>query len=717
MKTLFPYKLLIFGLVVFAAACSNNAKKNTKNPVIKVDYPKVSKGNVVDTFFGVTVADPYRWLEDANSAETKAFVEAQNKVSFGYLAQIPFLKDIKERLTELFNYERFSAPFKEGGKYYYYRNDGLQNQSVLYVQDKLDGEAKVVLDPNTFSKDGTVSLGSADFSKDGRFLAYGTSDGGSDWRDIYVKDLQTGQNLIDTVRWVKFSAISWQGNGFYYSKYANAESVDKLSGENKNHQVWYHILGTKQSEDKLVFEDKQNPNRLFGATVTDDERFLILTGSESTSGNSLYFNDLKGKSPVFTPVVTGFEDDFNVVDTDGDNLIVLTNNKAPNKRLIRINTQKPQPENWTEIIPEGKAVLESVSAIGGKLIAKFIVDAKSKAVVYNRDGSVQFELPLPGIGTIGGFSGKREEAEAFFTFASFNRPTSIYKFNVNKKDVELYRAPKLSFNPDDYEIKQVFYPSKDGTKVPMFITMKKGLVLDNARPTLLYGYGGFDISVMPGYKEQIIALLEQGGVYAVANIRGGGEYGRAWHEGGTLLNKQNVFDDFIAAGEYLIANNYTAKDKLAIEGRSNGGLLVGACMTQRPDLFAVAFPGVGVLDMLRYHLFTIGRHWSTDYGMVDDSEAMFKYLYKYSPVHNCKPAAYPATLVTTADHDDRVVPAHSYKFIAALQAAHTGPNPVLIRIDTRAGHGAGKPTSMRIEEEADKLGFMLYNMNETFSKK
>ena len=707
---------IVFLSVVLIGCNETTTTNNSENTTItfkkiQVDYPKIKKDDVVDDYHGTEIADPYRWLEDDHSGETKDWVKAQNQVTFNYLEQIPYRKAIEKRLEDLWNYERFSTPFKEGGQYYFFKNDGLQNQSVMFTQKTLDGKPQLVLDPNKFSEDGTASLGSISFNKAGNLLAYQISEGGSDWRKVYIKDLKNNKLLTDELDWIKFSGISWAGDGFYYSRYPEPDKNDKLSGANQFHQVFYHKIGTPQSEDVLTYADRANPKRNMYANTTKDERFLTLSIIESTSGNALYFRDLASNEIGFTPIWEKFDNDFQVIDNDGSTLLVLTNYQAPNNRVISIDTQHPEEKNWKEIIPESKDALRNINLIGGKIIATYIHHASSKVQIHDIDGKYVSDLNLPSIGTVGGFSGKKDQDEAFFAFSSFTRPTTIYSLNMATKKFDIFKAPKVNFKSEDYITEQVWYRSKDQTKVPMFLTYKKGLKMDSARPTKLYGYGGFDIPVLPGFNVANTVLLENGGIYAVANIRGGGEFGKEWHKAGTKDQKQNVFDDFISAAEYLIANDYTNPDKLAIEGRSNGGLLVGACMTQRPDLFKVAFPGVGVLDMLRYHEFTIGWAWATDYGRSDDPEA-FKYLIKYSPLHNVKPAAYPATMVTTADHDDRVVPAHSFKFISELQNKHTGENPVMIRVDVDAGHGAGKSTSMRIKEAADMNSFMLYNMGE-----
>ncbi len=680
---------------------------------IEVEYPKTQLDtSVVDNFFGQRIEDPFRWLEDDNSEETKAWVESQNEVTYDYIDKIPYRDAIINRLQELWNYEKYSAPFKEGDKYYYFKNTGLQNQSVLYSQDELGGESTLVIDPNKLSEDGTSSLAGLGFSEDGKYLAYGVSEGGSDWRTIQIKNLESGELLSDKIEWVKFSGISWWKDGFFYSRYPKPKDGDALKGQNKFHSLYYHKVGTPQSKDELVYADRINPKMNVYGGVSEDGRFLGISTSQTTSNNRFYFKDLNTADSKFIPVVENEDNDYSMVGSIGDDLLVRTNYKAPNYRLIRINSKKTDSDYWEEVIPESEDVLSSVSIAGGKLVCLYIKDAASQMKVYGMDGKFEYDLELPGKGTVGGFSGKKDESIGFYSFTSFTYPTTIYKYDFETKKSEIYSQPKVDFNPEDYETKQVFYESLDGTKVPMFITHKKGLELDGTNPTMLYGYGGFNISILPSFSVYRMVFLENNGVLAIPNIRGGGEYGRKWHDGGRLLNKQNVFDDFISAAEYLIDNKYTSKNKIAIEGRSNGGLLVGACMTQRPDLFKVALPGVGVLDMLRYHKFTIGRAWATDYGLSSDS-TQFQYLLNYSPLHNVDPGVeYPATLVTTADHDDRVVPAHSFKFISELQRNHDGDNPVMIRIDSSAGHGAGKPTEMIIEEVGDKLSFTLFNLEE-----
>jgi prolyl oligopeptidase len=667
--------------------------------------------SVVDDYHGVKVADPYRWLEDDNSTETKDWVKRQNDLTFGYLDKIPFRDGIKNKLTKLWNYERYGSPFKEGGKYFFYKNDGLQNQAVLYTQESLDAPPSVFLDPNKLSKDGTVALGAVSFNKKGDKTAYSVAKAGSDWQTIHVKDAKTGETLTDEINWVKFSGISWAGDGFYYSRYPEPKKGDELKGALLNHTLYFHKLGTSQADDVLVYADAEHPKRNVNAGVSDDERFIIVTQSEGTSGNNLLIKDTKAANPAFVQIVKDFKSDWNPLDSEGDWIFVNTNYKAARWRIIAINPAMPEEKDWKEIIPEDKTdVLQGCDIIGGKLVTYYLHDASSRVKFYDLTGKFLNELKLPEIGTVGGIVGKRNENEAFYSFSSFIRPNTIFKLNVNTLDQSIFKAPKIDYNPDLFETRQVWYTSKDGTKVPMFISMKKGTKLNGKNPTLLYGYGGFNISLVPSFSVSRIILMEMGGVYASANIRGGGEFGSEWHKAGTKERKQNVFDDFIAAGEYLVSKKYTSKKYLAIQGGSNGGLLVAACMTQRPDLFKVAFPAVGVLDMLRYDKFTIGRAWSVDYGLSEEKEG-FEYLHKYSPLQNVKKGTkYPATLITTADHDDRVVPAHSFKFAATLQQAQAGENPALIRIETAAGHGAGKPTAKVIQETADLWAFMWHAM-------
>jgi prolyl oligopeptidase len=700
--------IILSGSVLVASLLACETQKESQLQA-NIQYPTVKTVDSVDVYYGTEVADPYRWLEDDRSEETGEWVQAQNTITEDYLAQIPFRNKIEERLTEIWNYPKSGAPFKRGDNYFIYRNDGLQNQYVVYMMDELGGTEQVFLDPNKWSDDGTSSLAGLSFSKDGKWAAYAVSEAGSDWRKIKVVEVESGNELDDEVNWVKFSGISWAGDGFYYSAYDAPKEGDKLKGKNEFHKIYFHKLGTPQSQDRLVYENKEHPLRNFYAGTTDDERFVYIAGSEGTSGNNLMVRDLSKPNSQFVTVVDNFEKDHSVVGNVGNELLILTTKDAPNKRLVKVSLD--QPQQWENVIAEKDQLLEGATLAGGKMFVSYMQDATTKVYQYSQQGELEKEIELPGIGSAGGFNGSEEDTELFYTFTSFTFPSNIYKYNVATGESSLYEASKVNFNPDNFETKQVFYTSKDGTKVPMFIVHKKGLELDGSNPTFLYSYGGFDISMTPNFSAARLVWLENGGIYAQPSIRGGGEYGQEWHEGGMKLKKQNVFDDFIAAAEYLIEEGYTSKEKLAISGGSNGGLLVGASMTQRPDLFKVALPAVGVLDMLRYHRFTIGWAWAVEYGDVDDNEEMFRYLYGYSPLHNVEEGVkYPATLVTTADHDDRVVPAHSFKFISELQAKGIGSNPYLIRIETKAGHGAGKPTSKIIEEWADKYAFTWYNM-------
>lgn len=679
-------------------------------------YPETKTTDQADVFFGTTVADPYRWLENDMAEDTKDWVQRQNKVSNAYLSKIPFRNAIKKRLTDLWNYEKFSAPFKEGAYTYFYKNNGLQNQSVLYRQ-RNDGKPEVFLDPNTFSADGTTSLAGIDFTKDGSLAAYQLSEGGSDWRKVIVINTNTKELLDDTLTDVKFSGISWHNKeGFYYSSYNKPKEGSQLSGKTQIHKLFFHFLGTPQSEDKLIFGGETTPRRYIGGYVTENQQYLVISAANATYGNELYIQDLTKPNAAIVPIVTGFENEQEVVDADNGKLYISTNLNAPNRKLIVTDASAPAAANWKELIAETKFPL-SVSTCGGRFFAQYTKDAVSEIEEYTPDGKKVKTIALPGLGTASGFSGKKEEKEVYYTYTSYVYPPAIFKYDITTGKSSVYKKSGVQFNPGDFESKQVFYASKDGTKIPMIITYKKGMRLTGKSPLMLYAYGGFNISLTPVFSVSNIVFLENGGVYAVANLRGGGEYGDAWHNAGTKLHKQNVFDDFIAAAEYLIKEKYTSKDYLAISGGSNGGLLVGACMAQRPDLYRVCFPAVGVMDMLRYHKFTAGAGWAYDYGTADDSKEMFTYLYKYSPVHNLKKGTcYPATLVTTADHDDRVVPAHSFKFAASLQAAQSCDNPVLISIETKAGHGAGKPTSKIIEEQADKWAFLLYNMGVSYKQ-
>lgn len=677
-------------------------------------YPKTAKVDHVDEYHGTRVPDPYRWLEDDTSAAVAAWVQEQNEVTFSYLSKIPFRDRIRERLTAIWNYPRYGMPFREGKLWYYYKNDGLQNQSVLYRQANPDAPGEVFIDPNTFSSDGTVALGNLSFSRDGSRLAYSISRSGSDWAEIVVMDAAT-KAASDTLRWVKFSGISWLGDGFYYSRYdAPADAGTALTRKNEYHKVYYHRAGTPQSADVLVHQDTSQAEFLFGVSVTEDERVALLSASRgSAKGNALYYRFTGGGDGPFLPIITTSDDRIWAVDHVGGKLILYTNRNAPNGRLILFDPANPAEADWKTIVPEKPEVLSSVTSSGGKLFLTYIKDVSHRVFVHDFNGVPEREIPLPVLGTVGGFGGDLEDRELFFSVTSFTTPSAIYRYDVAGGTYALYRKTEIDFDAEAYVTRQVFYTSKDGTRIPMFITHRKGIPLDGTNPTLLYGYGGFNSSMMPSFSVTRLAFLEQGGVFALANIRGGGEYGEKWHEAGMNLKKQNVFDDFIAAAEYLVAQKYTSPAKLAIQGGSNGGLLVGAVVNQRPELFRVALPAVGVMDMLRFHKFTIGWAWTADYGSSDDPE-QFRNLLSFSPLHNIREGiAYPATLVTTADHDDRVVPAHSFKYIAALQEKYRGPNPVLIRIETKAGHGGGKPTSKQIEEHADIFAFTFFNLGVT----
>lgn len=678
----------------------------------RIVYPETAKDNTVDTYFGTQVADPYRWLENDTSAATAAWVKAQNEVTEGYLERIPFREALRKRLTELADYEKYGTPFKKHGKYYFYKNDGLQNQSVLYVQDDLDAAPRVFLDPNRLSDDGTVALSGTSFSKDGKYFAYVISRSGSDWREIYVMDVATGKLLDDHIRWAKFSGASWQGDGFYYSAYDAPEAGKEFSNMNENHKIYYHRIGTPQSADRLVYCNPAHPKRFYSVSVSDDERLLFLYESGEGSGNALYVKDLKRTNAPFVPMATDMDFRYSPVEVIGNRIYISTNYGAPKGRIMVTSTARPSLElsKWQELVPEDASVLSDAQVIGNRLILTYEKDAAHHAYVHDLGGRRLHEIQLPTLGSVA-FSGDRNENEAFYSFTSFIYPPSIYRYDVTADKSELFRTAGVKFNSAEYETEQVFFTSKDGTRVPMFLTYRKGLAKDGQNPLLLYGYGGFNISLNPGFSTNRLPFIEQGGIYAQVNLRGGSEYGEEWHIAGTKMQKQNVFDDFIAAAEYLVAENYTNPQKIAIMGGSNGGLLVGATMNQRPDLFRVAIPQVGVMDMLRYHKFTIGWNWASDYGTSEDSREMFEYLYNYSPLHTLKAGTcYPATLVTTADHDDRVVPAHSFKFAAALQEANDGARPTLIRIESEAGHGAGKPMSKVIAEYTDIYAFIMYNL-------
>ncbi|HEY5885476.1 MAG TPA: prolyl oligopeptidase family serine peptidase [Pyrinomonadaceae bacterium] len=680
-------------------------------------YPETKKVEVVDDYFGTKVADPYRWLENESSPEVASWVEAQNKVTFAYLDQIPYRSKIKERLTALFNYAKYSAPTRRGEYFFYTKNDGLQNQSIWYRQKGLDGTPEVLLDPNKLSADGTTKLGQFSLSNDGKYLGYGVSQGGSDWSDVYVMDVDSKMKQSDHLKWVKVSGISWQGNGFYYSRYPAPVAGQEMTTKNENHQVYYHKVGTSQADDVLVYEDRSNPQRFHTAGTSDDEKYVFLTLSDrgkGKKGNALFYKLAADTNAKFSPIVAEIGDSsFGVIDNIGDKFLVWTDHKAPNGRVFLFDPSNPAEANWKDIIPEKPEPLDGVNTVGGKIFATYLKDVTARAYVYDLNGKLENEITLPGPGTAGGFGGRMDDKFTFYAFTSLNSPGTIYKYDIASKKSSLFRQPEIpGFKSSDYETKQVFYNSKDGTRVPMFLVHKKGLKLDGNNPTLLYGYGGFNVVNSPGFSAFRLALLEQGFVYATANMRGGGEYGEKWHEAGMKLKKQNVFDDFIAAAEYLLSHRYTSSDKLAIHGVSNGGLLVGAVANQRPELFQAVVQQAGVMDMLRFHKFTIGWNWIADYGS-SDNPAEFKALYAYSPIHNTKPGTkYPATLITTADRDDRVVPGHSFKYAAAMQAAQGGDAPILIRIDTKSGHGASS-TTKAIEQTSDIYAFLMKNLGVT----
>lgn len=700
-------KLLPMILLSVFAACGGDEKKEEQT---KLTYPATRKTDSSDTYFGTKIADPYRWLEDDKSAETGEWVKAQNKVTYDYLATIPFRDKIKERLTKIWNFAKVSAPFKKGKYYFFYKNDGIQNQSVLYVQTGLNGEPKMLLDPNTLAADGTASLGGLGVSKDGKYLGYIINRAGSDWSEIYTMEIESGKKLADEIKWVKFSDIAWKGDGFYYSAYDAPKGGSEFSNKNEYHKIYYHKIGDPQSKDELVYEDKKNPLRNFSAAISEDEKLLFLYGSESTSGLSLAVKDLTKPGSDYHYIVSNFDHNYTVIHNEGNKLYVITDAGAPKYQLLEIDfTAKPDPENWKKIIPESSDLLEHVTLCNGKLVATYLKDVTSRLYVYDMNGKKESEIQLPGICKVDGFDSDKDDSLAFFTYKTFTAPDVVYKYNIAKNEMKIWFKPEIDFKSDEFETKQVFYTSKDGTKVPMFITHKKGITLDGNNPCFLFGYGGFNSYYSPEFRIDRAVFLENGGIYAIPGLRGGGDYGEDWHKAGTKCQKQNVFDDFIAACDYLVKEKYTSHEKLAIHGRSNGGLLIGAVMTQRPDVAKVAIPTVGVLDMLRYHKFTIGWAWATDYGTSDNQEE-FNCLIKYSPLHNVKEVEYPATLVTTGDHDDRVVPAHSFKFISTVQEKQKGNNPVLIRIDTNAGHGAGKPTSKQIDEYSDIWSFVFYNL-------
>lgn len=701
-------KKYIFILSIFAvfAACKTET-------TMKYEYPIAKTVDSSSTFFGTTVLDPYRWMENEADSDLVAWIEDENKLTQDFLSQIPYRQQIFDRLEQIFNYEKITAPYKRGGKYFFYKNDGLQNQYVLFVQNDLQSDPRLLLDPNTLSTDGTVALSTTGVSKDGKYLAYAIARSGSDWNEIYVLDIETGEKLSDHIEWVKFSGISWYKNGFYYSRFDEPAQGSELSTANINQKIYYHELGTPQTDDVLIYSDPDNPTYGFGADVSDDQKYLIISVWQGTSGNMLLFKDLTNPDADFVQINFDFDSDYSFIDDINGKLLIMTNNNAPNYRIIAIDPNNPEKDNWIDLIPETKNVIQGVDITPNNIIIEYMEDVKSVLKIYDYEGNYQKDLQLPGIGSVAGISASKEDNFIFYKFSSYTTPGTIYKYNFVTDSTEIfYETQFAGLDLSKYVVEQVFYPSKDGTQIPMFLVHKKDIELNGQNPTWLYGYGGFNISLNPGFDVRRLLWLENGGVYAVANLRGGGEYGEDWHKQGIHQNKQNVFDDFISAAEYLIDQNYTNSDLLTIQGGSNGGLLIGACTNQRPDLFKVALPAVGVMDMLRYQLFTIGRAWSSDYGLATDSKEMFEYLYSYSPVHNVDATKeYPAILVTTADHDDRVVPAHSFKYIATLQAARPNNiNPLLIRIETKAGHGAGKPTEKILQEWADLYAFTFFNL-------
>ena len=716
-RGLFTFLLVAGVLSVLAVsplARHSSAFSFDKNDA-KLTYPESKRVDQVDDYFGTKVPDPYRWLEDENSAATKSWVDAQNVVTFAYLDKIPYREKLKARLTELSNYPRISAPFRRGDTYFFTKNDGLQNQSVYYIQTGVNGTPQVFLDPNKFSADGTSTLSAFSLSTNGQYLAYGTSTGGSDWVTIHVMEVGSRKLLADELSWLKVSGVSWQGDGFYYSRYPQPEKGRELTTKNEFQAVYFHKVGTPQSADLLIYEDKEHPQRFQNVNTTEDERFAILSISErgkGKKGNAIFYKDLSKGEKNFSPIVAEIGDiSYNIIDNVGDKFLMRTDKNAPNGQVVLVDPKNPDEKNWTEVLPERTEPLQSVGTAGGKLFASWRKDVATSAYVFSLAGKLENEIKLPGLGTAGGFGGLSDDKYVFYNFTSFNFPSTIYKYDIATKHSTVFRTVDIpSFKPEQYETKQVFFNSKDGTRVPMFLVYKKGIKLDGNNPTLLYGYGGFNIVTAPNFSATRLALLEQGVIYASCNMRGGGEYGEKWHEAGTKLKKQNVFDDFIAAAEYLISQKYTSPNRLAIQGGSNGGLLVGAVSNQRPDLFKAVVEQAGVMDMLRFHKFTIGWNWIADYGSAEASEAEFKAIYAYSPIHNVKPGTrYPATLITTADHDDRVVPAHNFKYAAVLQAAQGGDAPILIRVDTNSAHGASN-TTKSIEQTRDIYAFLFENL-------
>ncbi len=669
-------------------------------------YPPTKKIMHKDTYFGTEVDDPYSWMEDMQSAEVKEWVSEENAVTESYLSKIPFREKIRQKITDLWNYNRYTVPFRAGEFYFFFKNDGLQNQSVLYRQKGLEGKPEIFLDPNKFSNNGTVAMGETSLSWDNKYLAYSLNRKGSDWMEIYIADVVTGEQLKDTIQWVKFSGINWKGNGFYYNRYDEG-SGDKLKEKNQSPKIYFHTIGSRQSEDQLIYEDKEHPERFISMFTTEDQIYQFLSvNQKGTRGNTLYYQDLRKADFTYKPINENFENSYYVIATNNDEIFLQTNNNAANYRLIKFI---PSTNQFFDVIPESKEVMKSSNYFSNKLIVEYMQDAYSKVKIFDKEGKFEKEIAFPTLGTVSGFDGRKEDSNLFYSFVSFNYPTSIYKYNISDNTSSVFHKAEVKINPEDYESKQVFYPSKDGTMIPLFLVYKKGIQLNGSNPTLLYGYGGFNISMTPTFSAIRTLFLESGGIYAEACLRGGGEYGDDWHKAGMQLNKQNVFDDFISAAEYLIREKYTSSEKLAIQGGSNGGLLIGAVINQRPDLFKVALPAVGVMDMLKFHKFTIGWAWVTDYGSSDDS-INFRNLFAYSPLHNIKSQNYPATLITTSDHDDRVVPLHSYKYTATLQEKNKSDNPILLRVETDAGHGAGKPTSKAIDEQTDIWSFIFYNL-------
>lgn len=699
-------KVVLFSMFISIVLFSCNKRK--------INYPETKNVDSVDVYFGTKVSDPYRWLEDDNSQETAEWVKAENEITNQYFSKIPFREQLKKQFLKIWDYPAESAPFraKKGNKYFFYKNNGLQNQSVLYYKNGINGNPIELLNPNELSENGTLALSGIYLSEDAKYLGYSLSNAGSDWNELFIKDIDSGKDLADHIKWVKFSGMSWYKDGFYYSRYPEPQKENELSGENTNNKVYYHKIGTAQENDILIYENINEPEISYYTEISNSKKYLIFNASKSTSGNALFIKEINGNDEI--QIAKNFDKDYSVVFDEENYLYVYTNYNAPKYKIVKIDINNPLPDKWIDIIPEREEVLKSAFFVSNKILTTYLKDARSEAKIFDSNGNFLYNIDNNDIGSILGFGGYKNDSVIYYSFASFTNPGTIYEYDVENNKSTIHKKSEFKINPDEFETKQVFYNSKDGSKIPMFIIHKKGIVLDGNNPTILYGYGGFNISLTPSFSISRTLWLEEGGVYVIANIRGGGEYGEEWHKAGTTMQKQNVFDDFIAAAEYLIKENYTNPKRLACNGGSNGGLLVAAVINQRPDLFAVAIPQVGVLDMLRYHKFTIGRYWATDYGTSEDSKEMFEYLYKYSPIHNIKEGIkYPAIMITTGDHDDRVVPAHSFKYAATLQEKYKGKNPILIRIETEAGHGAGKPTMKTIEEISDFYAFVFYNMNIT----